>query len=202
MNETKARIQNLKPRDISRIVHNPNLNLDHLHDIKKQQDNCKIKLKELDLKEPNRLEYFSSHGVIEEDGFFKLYDQASYKTPSEVFIPEGRYFSTNAKLANNPKNGVATDLQLLCNIQKEDEVETEETRKPFVNFQIPPDHDAFSASSNYPGFNRNTLEEFEFANDEDVENVTSPNDTFKTDSSIRSYEETKRYSLYFINIFM
>lgn len=195
MNETKARIQNLKPRDISRIVHNPNVNLDHLHEIKKQQDNHKIKIKALDSKEPNRPEYFLSHGVIEEDGFFKLYDQASYKTTSEVFIPEGRYFSTNAKLANNPKNGVATDLQLLCNIQKENEVETEETSKPFVNFQIPPDHDAFSSSSSYPGFNRNTLDEFEFTNDEDIENVTSPNDTLNTDSSIRSYEEMKRYCL-------
>lgn len=197
MNETKARIQNLKPRDISRIVHNPDVNLDHLHDIKKQQDNYKIKLKELDLKDSNRPEYFLSHEAIEEDRFFKLYDQSSYKTTSEVFIPEGRYFSTNAKLANNPKNGVAADLQFLCNIQKEDEVDTvqEEKSKPFVNFQIPPDHDAFSPSSNYPGFNRNTLEEFEFANDEDVENVTSPNDTLKTDSSIKSYEEMKRYSL-------
>lgn len=186
VNETKARIQNLKPRDISHIVHDPNVNLDHLHDIKNNQDR-KIKWNELDLKEPSRSQYVLSHGVVEEDGFFK----ASYKNTPEVFISEGRYFSTNAKLTNNPKNGVATDL--LCNIQKEDEVETEETSKPFVNFQIPPDHGVFSSSSNYPGLNRNTLEEFEFANDEDVENVISPNDSLKTASSIKFYEEIKRY---------
>lgn len=188
MNETKARIKNLKPGDISRIVHNPNVSLDHLHDINKQQDSYKRKLKKLDFKETVRPNCFFPHGVVEEDGVFKLYDQALFTTTSDVFTPEGRKFSTNAKLSNNSSNnGVATDFQSLG----ESEIETiqEETIKPFVNFQIPPDHDGFSSSSNHPGVN--TLEDYEFSNDEDVD-VTSPNDMLKT--NFLTSVEMKRYA--------
>ncbi|XP_075209768.1 mitochondrial RNA polymerase [Lycorma delicatula] len=98
--ETVARVKNLKPKDVSLLAQNPDITLEHIHDLKTCQKNKKQKEKAL----------LTSNvkGVINEDILDKLNDNEGNlsKSPSDK----------SGIVSKNLNNKVVVDVDDLCEV--------------------------------------------------------------------------------------